>query len=115
MIGQHLPRRYHAAFGGTSGTTRPAGLPGSDKDGSPRTELAFFVVEKEGGWLVRADGFVYGPYASFILALRGAVHEAQAAGNCGFASLVLVQVSNGQPYEAAWRYGRDPYPFADAP
>ncbi|HYH38373.1 MAG TPA: hypothetical protein VD860_09155 [Azospirillum sp.] len=115
MIGRDRPRRYHAAVGNSLGTARWAAMPGGDKDGTFKTELAFFVVERGDDWLVRADGFVYGPYASFVLALRGAVHEAQAAGDCGFASLVLVQASADQPYEAAWTYGRDSYPLADAP
>ena len=110
MIGHHPPRRCHGAFA----TTGWGPLAGGGKDGSVRTELVFFVIEKEDGWLVRADGFIYGPYTSFILALRGAVHEAQAAGDCGFSSLVLVEASAGQSYEAVWTYGRDPYPFADA-
>lgn len=110
MITHHPPRRFHAAFQ-TMGWSPLTG--GTDR--SVRTELVFFVIEKNDVWLVRADGFIYGPYASFILALRGAVHEAQAAGDCGFASLVLVQASAGQPNEAVWTYGRDPYPFADTP
>ena len=88
---------------------------GGDRDMPLRTELAFFVVKTRDGWLVRADGFVYGPYASFAEAVCGAVHEAQAAGDFGFASLVLTQDFAGQPYEATWTYGRDPYPFADKP
>jgi len=141
MIDHDLLRRYQAAFGNTFVAMRWAERPDDavnrmmrdalggtgpvvtdsriageqadgDKDMSLKTELAFFVVEARNGWLVRADGFVYGPYASFVLALNGAVHEAQAAGDCGFASLVLIQTSAGQPYQAAWTYGRDTYPVA---
>lgn len=75
-----------------------------------KTELAFFVTGSCAGWLVRADGYVYGPYPTFNLAIDGAVHEAQAAGQFGFASVVLVQAAAGQPYQATWTYGIDPYP-----
>ncbi|HYD67100.1 hypothetical protein [Azospirillum sp.] len=75
-----------------------------------RTELAFFVVNTHGGWLVRADGYVYGPYPSFEIAVSSAVHEAQAAGLLGFASVVLTQATTGQPYIAEWTYGHNPYP-----
>jgi len=75
-----------------------------------RTELAFFVVDTRGGWQIRADGYVYGPYANFENAMSSAVHEAQAAGLLGFASVVLIRATAGQPYEAKWTYGRNPYP-----
>jgi len=77
-----------------------------------RTELAFFVVGTRGGWLVRADGYAYGPYPSFDNAVSSAMREAQAAGLLGFASVVLTRTEAGQPYKAAWTYGRNPYPAA---
>lgn len=82
---------------------------------SCRTELAFFIVDSAAGWLVRADGYVYGPYPTFDLAVDSAVDEAQAAGLLGFASVVLIQVLAGQPYEAKWTYGQDAYPLASCP
>ena len=45
-----------------------------------RTELAFFVMQTHSGWMVRADGAVYGPYSCSGTALAEAVEEAQAAG-----------------------------------
>ncbi|HYG87532.1 MAG TPA: hypothetical protein VD978_14830 [Azospirillum sp.] len=75
-----------------------------------KTELAFFITESHAGWIVRADGALYGPYTSFANALTGAIHEAQAAGLCGFASVVLAASGFEEPYEALWTYGRDAYP-----
>ncbi|HYG90364.1 MAG TPA: hypothetical protein VD978_29360 [Azospirillum sp.] len=74
-----------------------------------RTELAFFVVGTPTGWLVRADEYVFGPYPSFEDAVSSAVHEAQAAGLLGFASVVLTRSATGQPYEAKWTYRDDPH------
>lgn len=80
-----------------------------------KTELAFFVVGSHDGWVVRADGYVYGPYPTFGHAVDGAVHEAEAAGQFGFASIVLIQSALGQPYQAMWTYGKDPYPRVAVP
>ena len=75
-----------------------------------RTELAFFVMQTHSGWMVRADGEVYGPYSCSEAALTEAVDEAHAAGLFGFASVVLVRQVIGQPYDIKWLYGHDPYP-----
>jgi len=75
-----------------------------------RTELPFFVMQTHSGWMVRADGTVYGPYSCSGTALAEAVDEAQAAGLFGFASVVLLRPAIGQPYAVRWLYGHDPYP-----
>jgi hypothetical protein len=75
-----------------------------------RTGLAFFVMQTHSGWMVRADGAVYGPYSCSKTALAAAVDEAQAAGIFGFASVVLLRSTIGQPYAVRWLYGHDPYP-----
>ena len=62
-----------------------------------RTELYFFVMQTHSGWMVRADGAVYGPYSCSETALAEAVDEAQAAGIFGFASVVLLRSRIGQP------------------
>jgi len=77
-----------------------------------KTELTFFIVSTDAGWLVRAEGYAYGPYRTFGNALDAAVDEAQAAGCLGFASIVLTQTATGQPYQAKWTYGQDAYPLA---
>jgi hypothetical protein len=67
-----------------------------------RTELAFFVMQTHSGWMVRADGAVYGPYSCSGTALAEAVDEAQAA------SVVLLRPAFGQPYDVRWLHGHDP-------
>jgi hypothetical protein len=73
-----------------------------------RTELYFFVMQTHSGWMVRADGTVYGPYSCSGTALAEAVDEAQAARVFGFASVVLLRPAFGQPYDVRWLHGHDP-------
>jgi hypothetical protein len=73
-----------------------------------RTELAFFVMQTRSGWMIRADGAVYGPYSCSGTALAAAVEEAQAARVFGFASVVLLRPAFGQPYDVRWLHGHDP-------
>lgn len=75
-----------------------------------KTRLAFFVIETQAGWVVRADGFAYPMCGSFADAVVRATREAQAAGLLGFASVVLTQPALGRPYKIQWTYGRDACP-----
>lgn len=76
-----------------------------------KTRLAFFVIETQAGWIVRADGFVYPLCGSFPAAVVRAMQEAQAAGLLGFASVVLTRPALDRPYEIRWTYGRDACPL----
>lgn len=69
-----------------------------------RTELVFLVFQTRAGWIVQADGFVYSPSADFADAFACAICEAKAAGDLGFASIVLTQSSAGQPCRVRWTY-----------
>ncbi|MFC5355558.1 hypothetical protein [Azospirillum himalayense] len=75
-----------------------------------KTRLAFFVIETQAGWTVRADGFIYPLCGSFAAAVVRATREAQAAGRLGFASVVLTRPALDRPYEIQWTYGRDACP-----
>ncbi|WP_137141731.1 hypothetical protein [Azospirillum brasilense] len=75
-----------------------------------KTRLAFFVIETQAGWVVRADGFIYPMCGSFADAVVRATREAQAAGLLGFASVVLTRPTLDRPYEIQWTYGRDACP-----
>ena len=46
------------------------------------TELYFFVMQTHSGWMVRADGTVYGPYSCSGTALAAAVEEAHRPPGC---------------------------------
>ncbi|MBP2299740.1 hypothetical protein [Azospirillum picis] len=69
-----------------------------------RKRLAFFVLKTHGGWIVRADGFVYPPCADYADALAKAISEARAAGRLGFASTVLAQSASGELCRIRWTY-----------
>nr|WP_175428760.1 hypothetical protein [Azospirillum argentinense] len=75
-----------------------------------KTRLAFFVIETQAGWVVRADGFTYPMCGSFADAVVRATREAQAAGLLGFASVVLTRPELDRPYEIQWTYGHDTCP-----
>ena len=69
----------------------------------------YFVVLKDGKWMVSLNGQHYGPYATQKLASKSAVDAAHKSGQKGLNAQVLIQGENNQ-FRTEWTYGEDPYP-----
>jgi hypothetical protein len=59
----------------------PVSDAGQERLMDTRTELAFFVMQTHSGWMVRADGAVYGPYSCSETALAEAVMRRRPPGS----------------------------------
>jgi hypothetical protein len=69
----------------------------------------YFVVLKDGKWMVSYNGEHYGPYTTQKIASRAAVDAAHKTGQKGHHAQVLIQGENNL-FRTEWTYGDDPYP-----
>lgn len=97
-------------FEGVARGCRPPRPMMQSAEAMTRTELRYFVSPTTAGWVVRCEDVSYGPFLTFQDAFTSAVEEAQAAGNVGFRSMVLLSEEDRRP-QVHWTYGRDPYPL----
>ena len=74
----------------------------------PTKHNRYFVVLRDGKWMIRFDGAFYGPYRTRSVAVSHAIDTAQLAQ--GKSQVFVPKENEVEGFELVWTFGVDPYP-----
>ena len=70
----------------------------------------YFIVQTEGGWMIRFAGGYFGPYQTRREALMFAVDAAQRLGEERGQNAEVCLLGDNGHFHPEWTFGRDSYP-----